>query len=52
MILRKHETFLLIFKCYMTNTALLRLKWKKQYLDKPWVTKGIQNACKKKKIIV
>lgn len=33
---------------YEINCLLKKSRGKQKYVDKPWITKGLQNACKKK----
>ncbi len=44
-----YETFLRIFtSLYEKNCPLKHYYRKRKYNDRPWFTKGLQNACKKK----
>ena len=44
-----YETFLRIFtSLYDKNCPIKRYYRKQKYKDRPWFTKGLQNACKKK----
>lgn len=33
---------------YDKNCPIIQHRRKRKYIDKPWITKGLQNACKKK----
>ena len=45
---KAYETFLSIFKSsYDKNCPLKQCNRKQNYREKPWITKGLQNACKK-----
>ena len=44
-----YETFLRIFmSLYDKNCPIKQYSRKHKYTDRPWITKGLQNACKKK----
>ncbi|XP_060771169.1 uncharacterized protein LOC132882014 [Neoarius graeffei] len=46
---RAYDNFLSIFKLlYDKNCPLKQYSTKQNYNDQPWITKGLQNACKKK----
>ncbi len=49
---KAYETFLMIFKSlYNKQCPLKQFKNKNKINEKPWITNGLQNACKKKKRI-
>lgn len=46
---KAYDKFLTIFKLlYDRNCPLKPYRRKQKYIDSPWITKGLQNACKKK----
>ena len=46
---RAYDNFLRIFKrIYDKNCPLKQYSRKHKYIDQPWITKGLHNACKKK----
>uniref|UniRef100_A0A3Q3KL62 Reverse transcriptase domain-containing protein n=1 Tax=Monopterus albus TaxID=43700 RepID=A0A3Q3KL62_MONAL len=49
---KAYEKFLNIFKTvYDRNCPRMRYKNKKNYSERPWMSKGLQNACKKKNVL-
>lgn len=47
-----YEEFLRIFKLLYDKNCPIKIFSKKQkHNDKPWISKGLQNACKKKKTL-
>lgn len=46
---KAYEAFLFIFTAlYEKHCPLKGYRGKQKYAEKPWITKGLQNACKKK----
>lgn len=46
---RAYESFLGTFTLlYNKNCPIRQYSRKQKYVDRPWITKGLQNACKKK----
>lgn len=50
---KAYEAFLSIFMALLEkNSLLIEVNRKDKYAGRPWMTKGLQNACKKKEHLI